>query len=287
MECTTTRTPLVTMQLKRDVAVVTIDDPPLNLLSRVTKAQLRDMFLALKDRSEVLAIVLRGAGTQAFSGGADIREFPQRIADGNADQIAREGHQLVSSIAQCGKPTVSLVDGVAYGAGLEVILATDLRLATGRASFAFPEVTRGVFPGNGGTQLLPRIVGQAHALELMLTGNPIDAVEAHRIGLVNRLLQSADPHAEAIEFAEHLASLPTTAVRRIRRLVGAAINQPLSKGLELEAQLFGEVFRTEAVREGIKAFQEKRPPDFRASNKPSPPEQAPPRPHNTEEESLS
>ncbi|GAB3555938.1 enoyl-CoA hydratase [Arthrobacter tumbae] len=262
---TTHASQLVNMQLQRDVALVTIEDPPLNLLSRVTKEKLRETFIALKERSDIRAVVLRGAGTRAFSAGADIREFPQRIADGNAEQIAQEGHQLVSAIANCGKPTIALVEGVAYGAGLEVTLATDLRFATERASFALPEVTRGVFPGNGGTQLLPRIIGPARALELMLTGKPIDAVEAHRIGLVNRLIASGDPLAEALSFAEHLASLPTTAISRIRRLINAAVEQPLAEGLKLEAALFGEVFRTDAVKEGIKAFQEKRPPNFRGT----------------------
>ncbi|WP_035778653.1 enoyl-CoA hydratase-related protein [Arthrobacter sp. 35/47] len=269
MAYTTHAPQLVSMQLERDVALVTIDDPPLNLLSRATKAKLRDMFLALTNRSDIRAVILRGSGTRAFSAGADIREFPQRILEGDAEQVAREGHQLIAAIANCGKPTVALVDGVAYGAGLEVALAADLRFATERASFALPEVTRGVFPGNGGTQLLPRIIGPARALELMFTAKPIDATEAHRIGLVNRVLASDSAQSEALGFAHHLASLPATAISSIRRLVRTAVEEPLVTGLDLEAQLFGEVFRTEAVKEGVNAFREKRSPDFKRTEQPS------------------
>lgn len=254
---------LASMQLERDVAVVTIDNPPLNILSKAVKGQLLEIFLSLRERRDVRAVVLQGSGTKAFSAGADIREFPQRIAEGSAGQVAREGHALINALRGCGKPTVAVVDGVAYGAGLELILAADFRLATDRAAFALPEATRGVFPGNGGTQLLPRIIGAAHAIDLMLSGTPIGAAEAHRIGLVSRLIPAKGPASEALRFAEHLASLPTTAVASIRRLVWTATESQLAEGLDLEAQLFAEVFRTEAVTEGVNAFREKRDPDFR------------------------
>lgn len=255
--------PPVGVEINQDVAVVTIQNPPLNILSRETKIALLEAFLSLRDHSEVRAVVLAASGTRAFSAGADIREFPQRIADRNAGQISREGHRLIGAVQNCGKPTVAVMDGVTFGAGLELVLAADFRMATERSSFALPEVTRGVFPGNGGTQLLPRLVGPARALELMLTGTPINAVEAHRIGLINRILAAEDPIPEALRFARHLASLPVTAVAGIRRLVRTATEAPLPEGLELEAELFAEVFATEAVKEGINAFREKRAPDFR------------------------
>ncbi|NJC21481.1 enoyl-CoA hydratase/carnithine racemase [Arthrobacter pigmenti] len=271
MASTTTQAPpLASLQLDQDIAVVTIENPPLNLLSRTAKNELLEIFLSLRFRDDVRAVVLRGSGTKAFSAGADIREFPQRIADGNARQISREGHRLILAVQSCGKPSVAVVDGVAFGAGLELILAADFRMATHRASFALPEASRGVFPGNGGTQLLPRIVGPARALELMLSTTPIDAAEAHRIGLVNRLVSSEDPMSEALHFARHLASLPTTAVESIRQLVRTASETTLTQGLELEAQLFAEVFRTDAVREGIEAFREKRLPDFRGAEEKNP-----------------
>lgn len=256
----------VGLEINQDVAVVTLQNPPLNILTRGTKNQLFETFLLLRDRDDVRAVVLAASGTKAFSAGADIHEFPQRIVERNAGQISREGHRLIGAIQNCGKPTVAVMDGITFGAGLELVLAADFRMATERSSFALPEATRGVFPGNGGTQLLPRLVGPARALELMLTGTPIDALEAHRIGLVNRVLPSEDPMPEALRFASHLASLSATAVASILRLVRAATEVPLSEGLELEADLFSEVFATEAVKEGVEAFREKRAPDFRRAD---------------------
>ncbi|GAB3264148.1 enoyl-CoA hydratase/isomerase family protein [Arthrobacter pigmenti] len=257
----------VTLAIENDVAIVSINRPPLNLLSRSTKAALLDVFLSLEARSDVRAVLLRGAGSNAFSAGADITEFPQRIRDGDAGTVSREGHDLIQAVRHCGKPTIAAVDGVAFGAGLELILAVDLRIASDNASFALPESTRGVFPGNGGTQLLPRIVGPANALDLMLTADPIDSIEAYRIGLVQRLTKGDNLMHQALRWAENMASRPEAATSSIRRLVAASSDIPLEKGFELEADLFAEVFRTEAVYEGVTAFQEKRPADFRFADR--------------------
>lgn len=260
----------VTTALDGDIVTVTINRPPLNLLSRSTKAALREVFMSLRTRSEVRAVILRGAGHKAFSAGADISEFPQRISDGDAATVSREGHQLVQAIQDCGKPTLAAIDGIAFGAGLELVLAADLRIASDRAVFALPEVTRGVFPGNGGTQLLPRIIGPARALELMLLGSRIDSADAYRIGLVHQVVPNAELLPAARRCAEALASRPAAAVASIRRLVSAAVDLPLQEGLELEENLFAEVFRTEAVCEGVAAFKEKRSPNFRLADQKEP-----------------
>lgn len=264
MANTSTQSPApARMTLDGDVAIVTIQNPPLNLLDNETKGLLLDIFRSLRQYDDVRAVLIHASGTKAFSAGADITEFPQRIADDNALEVARSGHNLITAIRECRQPTVSVADGVAYGAGLEVMLATDFRLATSRATFALPEVTRGVFPGNGGTQLLPRIVGSARALDLMLSGSPIDATEALRIGLITRIVAAEESTEAALRFARRLAGLPAPAVASIRELVRAAVEEPLESGLSKEAGLFAQVFRTVEVLEGVDAFQDKRAPDFR------------------------
>jgi enoyl-CoA hydratase len=257
------RDELVGITVAGAVATMTIGQPPLNLMSAAVKAALTESFLALAGRGEIRAVVMRGAGSRAFSAGADIREFPERIRAGNARQVAEAGHRMVRAILDCGKPVLAAVDGYAFGAGLEVALCADLRFASDRSRFAFPEVNRGVFPGNGGSQLLPRIVGPARAKELMLLGEQVDAEYASRIGLVNRVLPAQELHEAAAEWARQVAARPATATRSIRHLVDEGIELPLGEAFAIEARLFGEIFTTEDVAEGAAAFLDKRPPVFR------------------------
>jgi enoyl-CoA hydratase len=254
---------LVGITTEGAVATVTIGRPPLNLMAAPVKAALTDAFVTLAGRGEIRAIVMRGAGSRAFSAGADIAEFPDRIRQGNARQVAEAGHRMVRAIRGCGKPVLAAIDGYAFGAGLEVALCADLRYASDRSRFAFPEVKRGVFPGNGGSQLLPRLIGPARAKELMLLGDQVGAEQASRIGLVNRVLPAEELHSAAADWARQIATRPATATSHIRQLVDEGIDLPLGDALALEARLFGEIFSTEDVAEGAAAFLEKRPPVFR------------------------
>ncbi|HEV7908953.1 MAG TPA: enoyl-CoA hydratase-related protein [Pseudonocardiaceae bacterium] len=253
----------VSTAVEGPIATVTFGQPPLNLLSKTVKATLTQAFLELGERTDVRVVVLRGAGSQAFSAGADVTEFPERIRDGNARQVSENGHRMAEAITGCGKPVIAAIDGYAFGAGLEVALCADLRLASDRSRFAFPEVNRGVFPGNGGSQLITRLVGPARAKELMLLGSQIDARQAHSMGLVNRVLPASELYDAAAELSAELAERPATATRFIKRLVDEGGELPMADALELEARLFGEVFRTADVAEGAAAFLEKRTPVFR------------------------
>jgi enoyl-CoA hydratase/carnithine racemase len=252
----------VELDVRDAVAVVTIGPPPLNLLSAPVKQALTETFLGLAGRADIRAIVLRGAGEKAFSAGANIREFPERIRLGNATEVARAGHRMAAAIRDCPQPVLAAIDGVAFGAGLEVALCADLRLASSRSRMAFPEIKRGVFPGNAGSQLITRLVGAAKAKELMLTGDPVDATEAHRIGLVNRVVDATELMPEALRWAGELATRPSTAAAFVKRLVDEGGALPLAAALDLEAELFGEIFRTDDVAEGAAAFLEKRDPVF-------------------------
>ncbi|MBZ4017644.1 enoyl-CoA hydratase/isomerase family protein [Streptomyces purpurogeneiscleroticus] len=255
-------TPPVDVAVRDAVAVVSIDRPPLNLLSTVVKATLTTTFEDLSSRADIRVIVLRGAGEAAFSAGADLREFPERIRQGNADEVSRAGHRLGRAIRGCPQPVVAALDGVVFGGGLELALYADLRIATGRARFAFPEITRGVFPGNGGSQLVSRLIGIAKAKELMLGGTPIDAAEAARIGMINRIVDPSALMAEALSWAGELAQRPRSASACIKRLVDEGMQLSFAQACELEATLFGEVFQSNDAGEGVDAFFAKRPPVF-------------------------
>jgi enoyl-CoA hydratase len=257
-----TETGRVEVRVADRVATVILGPPPLNLLAAAAKQALTEAFSALSRRADVRAIVLYGAGDTAFSAGADIREFPERIRRGNATEVSRAGHRMVLAIRSCPQPVLAALDGVAFGAGLEVALCADLRIASSRSRLAFPEIRRGVFPGNGGSQLITRLVGPAKAKELMLTGDPVDAAEALRIGLVNRIVPATELPTAAARWAATLAERPAAAAGYVKRLVDEGGELPLPAALELEAELFGAVFRTDDVREGAAAFLEKREPMF-------------------------
>lgn len=246
-----------------EVAVVTLDHPPLNLLSMPVKRELRECFEELATTDEIRAIVLTGAGDRAFSAGADLKEFPERIRQRNAREVAREGQAMAKAIAEMAKPTVAAINGMALGGGCELVLFFDFRLASDRATFGFPEIRRGLFPGNGGVQRLCRLVGAARAKELLLLGHPIDAREAYRIGLVSQVVPHERLMEEALGLAAELARRPGVAVRFVKELVHRGPDLPLEEALELEAERFGQVFETEDVQEGIQAFFEKREPRFR------------------------
>ncbi|MDA3630641.1 enoyl-CoA hydratase-related protein [Saccharopolyspora sp. WRP15-2] len=254
--------PPVCLDVLGEVATVKIDRPPLNLLSAEVKLALTETFESCAARHDIRVIVLCATGERAFSAGADIREFPERIRLGNAAEVARSGHRMAASIRECPQPVIAAIDGVAFGAGLEIALCADLRIASARSMFAFPEIRRGVFPGNAGSQLLPRLVSLGRAKELMLTGDPVDAATAERIGLVNRIVADGELLSEARRLAGDLARRPAATARFIKQLVDEGAELPLPAALELETELFAEVFRGQDVREGAAAFLEKRQPDF-------------------------
>jgi enoyl-CoA hydratase len=252
----------VLLRVAGPVATVVLDDPPLNLLGARAKAALTRIFEEIARCADVRVVVLRGAGPRAFSAGADIREFPERIRTGSAHDVSRAGQLMTAAIRGCGRPVIAAIDGVAFGAGLEIAVAADFRLASHRAQFAFPEITRGVFPGNGGSQLLTRLVGPSRAKRLMLFGTPIDCGEAFRIGLVDEVVPAGRLDETTERWARELAGRPGVAVRCVRELVDRGGATSLEEGLAMETELFARVFATDDVREGVAAFVERRQPSF-------------------------
>ena len=247
------------------VAVVTVNRPKvLNALNAATVVELRRTVDDLAADDGVRAVVLTGAGDRAFIAGADIAELAT-LEPVSAQALARRGHALCNALEGMGKPVIAAVNGYALGGGCEIAMACTVRLAAETARIGQPEIGLGLLPGYGGTQRLPRLVGAGRALELMLTGDPITAAEAWRIGLVNRVVAPGDLATEARALAERLASQAPVAVRAILDAVREGMQTSLVGGCEHEAALFGVTAATDDWREGTRAFLEKRRPTFKGA----------------------
>jgi len=245
------------------VLVVTINRPKvLNALDARTLAELDEVFGDAARRDDVRVVVLTGAGEKSFVAGADINELSVQTPVGGREH-ARRGQALFNRIEQLGKPVIAAVNGFALGGGCELAMACTLRLASSSARFGQPEINLGLLPGYAGSQRLPRLVGRGRALELLLTGMQISAEEALRIGLVNRVVPAAELATEARTLAQAIAAKAPIAVRYILEAVAGGLEMSLADAQDYEATLFGLVSTTDDMREGTKAFLEKRKPEFK------------------------
>lgn len=243
------------------VAELELRNPPLNLVTVELTRQLREALKQLAASSEVRAVVVSGSGTRAFCAGSDVSEFTALHGRASEGKLLLE-KLVYRQLADLPVPTIAAIEGNALGGGLELALCCDLRVASTTARFGMPEVGLGVIPGSGGTQRLPRIIGQARAKELILVGDLIDATEADRIGLVNRVVDEGKAHPTARALADRIATRGPVAVREAKRLLDLAVEAQLDAGLAAELDASERVFAGEDVLEGAKAFFEKRPPDF-------------------------
>jgi enoyl-CoA hydratase len=245
------------------VATVTINRPKLlNALNTQTLDELRRVMLELKHDENVRAVVLTGAGEKSFVAGADINELAtQTPITGREHAIA--GQHVLDLIEHLGKPVIAAINGFALGGGCELAMACTIRLAADTAKLGQPEINLGLVPGYAGTQRLARIIGKGRALELLLTGDHVPAQEAHRLGLVNRVVPAAELMTEAKKLATALAAKAPIAVRYILEAVQKGVEMPFPQAQIFEATLFGLVASTEDMREGTKAFLEKRKAEFK------------------------
>jgi enoyl-CoA hydratase len=244
------------------VAVVTINRPRvLNALNSETLDELRRAVLDLKQDEGVRAIVLTGAGEKAFVAGADINELAVLSPAGGREH-ALAGQHVFDLIENLGKPVIAAINGYALGGGCELAMACTLRLAADTAKLGQPEINLGIIPGYAGTQRLARLVGTGRALEIILTGAPITAGDAERIGLVNRVVPAAELMSEAKRLASNLAAQAPIAVRYIIAAINKGVEMGFAESSVFEATLFGLVASTDDMREGTRAFLEKRKPEF-------------------------
>jgi enoyl-CoA hydratase len=244
-------------------AIVTINRPKvLNALNTQTVDELRRAVLELDRDPEVRVLVLTGAGEKSFVAGADINELAVQTPPSGREH-ALAGQHVFALIENLGKPVIAAVNGFALGGGCELAMACTIRIAADTARFGQPEVNLGLLPGYAGTQRLARLVGKGRALEMILTGAPITAAEAERIGLVNRVVPSAQLMTEVKKLAGDLARQPPIAVRYILSAVNRGLEMPFAEGCLYEATLFGVVAATEDMREGTRAFLEKRKAEFK------------------------
>lgn len=242
------------------VAHVTINRPHVrNCLDPAANRRLGEIWLAFRDDPEAWVGVLTGTGEEAFCAGADLKAVAGGLTP--ADLAVPFGG--LTRDLELDKPVIAAINGACLGGGLELALCCDIRLAAEHARFGLPEVRWGMIPAAGGTQRLPRSIALPWAMEILLTGSPIAAAEALRMGLVNRVVAAADLAGAAEELAGTLASRAPLAMRAVKRAVLAGMGLPLAEGLAVEDRIARDNRTTEDYREGPRAFQEKRPPEFK------------------------
>jgi enoyl-CoA hydratase len=251
--------------LERDgaIALLTINRPKvLNALNSQTIDELRRAIFDLMHDDSARAVIVTGAGEKSFVAGADINELAVQTPTGGREH-ALKGQHVFDLIENMGKPVIAAINGFALGGGCELAMACTLRLAADTAKLGQPEIGLGLLPGYAGTQRLPRLVGKGKAMEVTLTGTPIAADEAQRIGLVNRVVPAAELMAEARKLAAQLARSAPIAMRYIINAVNKGVEMPFADACQYEATLFGLVASTDDMREGTTAFLEKRKPEFK------------------------
>jgi len=253
----------VKVSIEENIALLTIDHPPVNALNTPTVRDIADAIDDLVGDVGVKVIILTGAGKHAFCAGADIKEVSAKQTAAEVEELLTYGQSVWNKIEGLSKPVIAAINNVCLGGGLEMAMACHLRVASERARFGQPEINLGLIPGFGGTQRLPRLVGKAKALEMILTGEMISAEEALRLGLVNRVVPHDEVVSAARELAAKIASKGQVAVRAALEAVEASSRLPLSEGLALERQRFAALTETEDMREGVQAFLEKRSPRFK------------------------
>jgi enoyl-CoA hydratase len=255
--------PCISIERRQNVAIVTIqNEENRNTLTSEMLDEIASLFPALSHDRDLRAVILTGAGAIAFCSGMDVPDSATVDGEG-AFEAARRGQHACDIVAACEVPVIAAINGAAEDLGFELAMAAHLRVAASHATFNLPGATLGTIPAYGGTQRLQRIVGVGRADELIATAAVIDAAKAFRIGLVNRIVEPSAALTGSLSLAAEIANLAPLAIRACLRAVTCGSEMSIEDGLELEARLFSELFATEDVREGTRAFLEKRKPVFR------------------------
>ncbi len=252
----------ILVERRERVAIIAINRPEKrNALNIQTRAEGAAVLDELRADDSVRVLVITGAGDKAFIAGADIAEFAERTAISQRE-VMRE-RSLFNAIDGFPKPIIAMVNGYCLGGGCEVALACDIRIASEKASFGQPEINLGIIPGGGGTQRLTRLVGEGKAMELILTGEIIDAHTAFTLGLANHVVPADQLETKTMEIANRIAEKSPIALRLAKEAIKLASRSNLDEGLRREVDLFALCFSSEDKDEGVKAFLEKRKPEFK------------------------
>lgn len=250
------------LQSEGGIATVTINRPKaLNALNSATLLELGQVVDKIAADKEIKAVILTGSGEKAFVAGADITEM-QNLAALEGREFGQLGQKVFEKLENLPQPVIAAINGFALGGGCEMAMACDFRIASEKAKFGQPEVTLGITPGFAGTQRLPRLVGKGMAKELIYTGDVIDAAEAYRIGLVNKVVPAGELMATAQAIAAKIISRASVAVQLCKTAINRGLDVDLNTGVAYEAEVFGLCFATADQKEGMTAFVEKRKANF-------------------------
>lgn len=241
------------------LATLTIHRPPLNPLSHQVKSEIMECLEEIAADQNIRCVIVYGAGGRAFSVGADIKEFPEITAKRQGRQHALQEHNLYNRIDFFPVPTIAAIEGHCLGGGLELALSCDLRVASDSSRLGLPEVKLGVFPAGGGTERLPRLVGESRARELIYTGEPVDATEAFRMGLINRLAPSGRALEQSQALGRTIAEKSAVTLRTVKSVLDRGMCMNMMEAQQVSTDAISELFQCDAVQEGVRAFLEKRP----------------------------
>jgi len=251
--------------LKKENGVATVAvnrEKALNALNADVLREIRDVFNQLSDDGEVRVVVLTGSGDKAFVAGADIAAMSQ-MGPAEAMEFGRLGHAAMNAIDQCRKPVIAAVNGFCLGGGMELALACDFIYVSEKAKLGLPEVNLGLFPGWGGTQRLSRLIGKNRAKEMIFSAKIISAQEAYEIGIANKICKPEELLSSVSATASEIAKKGPVAVEMAKKVINHGFDLPLPQGLKQEGETFPECFKTEDLKEGLAAFLEKRPANFK------------------------
>ncbi|MCM3491612.1 enoyl-CoA hydratase-related protein [Alkalihalophilus marmarensis] len=255
-------TRLVTYEMNSNLATLTINHSPLNVLIDEVITQLDIIMRNILAEPTCRALVIRAAGEKAFVAGADIRQFPS-LTETSGMELVEKGKKVFDRIAHAPFPVICAINGLALGAGLELALACDIRIAEKKAKLGLPETSLGILPGYAGTQRLARLVGPGKAKQMIFTGVPISAVEAYEYGLIEEVAEDGESYQAALKLAEQIISKGPVAISKAKLAIDQGLEGTLEEGQKLESRLFSQLCLTEDMQEGVKAFKEKRAPQFR------------------------
>jgi enoyl-CoA hydratase / 3-hydroxyacyl-CoA dehydrogenase len=248
----------VLLETRGQVAIAWLNRPPANPLSPQVVRDLVSVWETVEGKAR--ALVIASSNIFTFSAGADIKEFTRMSPEDEGAELVESAHGFMRAMERSSTATIAAVNSIAFGGGCELAMACDFRIAAESATFGQPEINLGIVPGFGGTQRLPRLVGEAKALEMNLIGDPIDAYEAHRVGLANQVVPDHELFDAALAWARKLSEKAPLAIGEIKSVSHAP---DMDGGLEAEAAAFGRAFGSEDAKEGIAAFLQKRRPEFR------------------------